>query len=43
MKLPDYYEFILNHTLQEGIEHCVGILDEEGVKEIYQYKKKNHI
>ncbi len=40
MKLPDYYEFILNHTLQEGIEHCVGILDEEGVKEIYQYKKK---
>ena len=40
MKLPDYYEFIINHTLQEGIEHCNGILDEEGVKKIYEYKKK---
>ena len=40
MKLPDYYEFILNHSLQESIEHCMGVLDEEGVKKIYKYKNK---
>ena len=40
IKLPEYYEFILNHSLQEGIEHCNGVLDEEGVKKIYAYKKK---
>ena len=40
MKLPDYYEFIINHTLQEGIEHCAGILEEKDVKKIYEYKKK---
>ena len=39
IKLPEYYEFILNHNLQEGINHCVGFLDEVGVKEIYGYKK----
>ena len=39
IKLPEYYEFILNHNLQEGINHCVGVLDEVGVKEIYGYKK----
>ena len=40
MKLPDYYEFILNHSLEEGIEHYKGILDEKEVKEIFIYKKK---
>ena len=40
MKLPDYYEFILNHSLQESIEHCMGVLDEEEVKKIYKYKNK---
>ena len=40
MKIPDYYEFILNHNLEEGIEHCKDILDKKEVKEIYGYKKK---
>ena len=39
-KLPEYYDFILNHTLEEGIEHYKGKLDENEVKEIFKYKKK---
>ena len=39
-KLPEYYDFILNHTLEEGIEYYKGKLDENEVKEIFKYKKK---
>ena len=40
MKLPEYYDFILSHSLEEGIEHYKGILDEKQVKDIYKYRKK---
>ena len=40
MKLPDHYDYILNHSLEEGIEQYKGILDEEKVKEIFAYKNK---
>ena len=39
MNLPEYYEFILNHTLPEGIEYCDGIITKEEVKEIFGFKK----
>ena len=34
-KLPDYYEYILNHALSESIQFYNGILEENQVKEIY--------
>jgi len=40
LKLPEYYDFILNHTLEEGIEHYKDKLDETEIKEIFKYKKK---
>jgi hypothetical protein len=40
MKLPDHYDYILNHSLEEGIEQYKGILDKEKVKEIFAYKNK---
>lgn len=40
MKLPEHYDYILSHTLEEGIENYKGILNEQEVKEIYRYKKK---
>ena len=39
MNLPEYYEFILNHTLPEGIEYCDGIISKEEVKEIFGFKE----
>ena len=39
MNLPEYYEYILNHTLPEGIEYCDGIITKEEVKEIFGFKK----
>ena len=38
INLPEHYDYILNHTLEEGIENYKGILDEKQVKEIYDYK-----
>ena len=39
IKLPEYYDYILNHTLEEGINHYKGILKEKEVIEIFNYKK----
>ena len=39
-KLPDYYEYILNHALSESIQFYNGILEENQVKEIYGYRNK---
>ena len=38
LKLPEYYDYILNHTLSEGINHYRNILDEKEIKKIYDYK-----
>ena len=38
VKLPEYYDYILNHTLEEGINHYKGSLKENEVKLIYDYK-----
>jgi len=39
IKLPDYYDYILNHSLEEGINHYKGNLKEKEVKHIFDYKK----
>ena len=39
VKLPDYYDYILNHTLEEGINYYKGVLNEKEVKHIFDYKK----
>ena len=38
LKLPEYYDYILNHTLSQGINHYRNILDEKEIKKIYDYK-----
>ena len=39
IKLPDYYEYIFNHTLEESINYCKDILKENEIKQILDYKK----
>ena len=39
LKLPEYYDYILNHTLEENINYFKGNLKVEEVKQIYDYKK----
>ena len=38
LKLPEHYDYILNHSLAEGIIHYKNILTENKIKEIYGYK-----
>ena len=38
VKLPEYYDFILNHNLEEGKNHLKGILKEKDIIKIYNYK-----
>ena len=39
IKLPDYYDYILNHTLEESICQLKDILTEKEIKHIFDYKK----
>ena len=39
IKLPDYYEYILNHTLEDSISHFKDVLSEKEIKHIFDYKK----
>ena len=39
IRLPDYYEYIFNHTLEESINYYKDVLKENEIKKILDYKK----
>jgi hypothetical protein len=39
IRLPDYYEYIFNHTLEESINYYKDVLKENEIKQILDYKK----
>lgn len=39
IKLPDYYEYIFNHTVEESINYYKDVLKENEIKQILDYKK----
>ena len=40
IKLPEYYDYILSHTLEEGINYYKGVLSKKEVENIFDYKQK---
>ena len=38
IKIPEYYEYILNHNLEESITHYKGKLNEKEIIKIFNYK-----
>ena len=39
IRLPDYYEYIFNHTVEESINYYKDVLKENEIKQILDYKK----